>query len=85
MSDKHRDTYGPDWLDGYADRMCNNGQELEAVAFRQMATAWRDDQVAIAAAQIETSRLQRRIDTIAAVARPELVVLPEAGERRHAA
>jgi hypothetical protein len=83
MSDKHRITYGPDWLDQFADRMCNNGQELEAVAFRQMVAGWRNDQNALAAAQVENSRLQRRLDTIAVVARPELV--EGAPERRQAA
>lgn len=84
MSDKHRDTYGPDWLDAFADRMCSNNQDLEAVAFRQMAKAWRADQVELAAAQLDLSRLQRRIDTVAAVVNPETVVLSGPRDRRAA-
>ena len=62
MSDKHRTTYGPAWLDTFADRMCNNGQELEAVAFRQMVASWQEDQNTIAELRLENSRLQQRLN-----------------------
>lgn len=35
---------GPDYLDTFADRLANEGADIEAVQFRRLATAWRADQ-----------------------------------------
>lgn len=61
----HNTDYGPNWLDEYADRLANNGQAMESVAFRQMAIAWHEDRHQLEDAQSSATALQHRI-TLAA-------------------
>lgn len=64
----HDTEYSPAWLDEYADRLASNDQELESVAFRQMARQWNADRSQLQAAQTEASQMQQRLDRIAAAA-----------------
>jgi hypothetical protein len=53
------DTCSPEYLDDYADRLAQGGFAADAAHMRQIATAWREDQRALADTQAENSRMAR--------------------------
>ena len=73
MPRAHNTDYSPAWLDEYADRLANNDQGMEAVAFRQMAQMWSADRRELQEAQQGASDLQRRLDRIVFIGSPPSV------------
>lgn len=59
--------YGPEFLDDLADRVGSDNPG-DAIAFRQAAANWNNDQEALAQAQASVSDMQRRLDAIARTA-----------------
>lgn len=70
MSD-HPTTYGPDFLEDFADRLSQSGDSQNAIAFRQAAKAWNDDRAERDRAFDENSTMQRRIAAAARTLAPE--------------
>jgi hypothetical protein len=62
--------YGPEYLSDLADRISTD-HPADAIAFRQAARNWQEDQKALQVAQDEASRLQQRLNRIASVTREE--------------
>lgn len=56
--------YDPSWLANYADRLGSNDQEMEAVAFRELAKNWDADKRALQAAHDENTAMGRRLQAM---------------------
>jgi hypothetical protein len=66
----HPTTYGPDFLESFADKLSAIGNDQDSIAFRQAAKAWNSDLVARDRAFDENSDLQRRINAAARTLAP---------------
>lgn len=69
MSD-HPTSYGPDFLEAYADRLSANGDDQTSIAFRQAAKNWADDRAERDRAYDDNSELQRRVNAAARTLSP---------------
>lgn len=67
----HPMTYGPDFLEDFADKLSSAGDSQNAIAFRQAAQAWNADRKARDEAHDENSAMQRRINAAARTLAPE--------------
>lgn len=70
MSTDHPTTYGPDFLEDFADKLSAGGDSQNAIAFRQAAKAWSGDRIERDRAFDENSDLQRRINAAARTLAP---------------
>jgi hypothetical protein len=73
MSNDHPTTYGPEFLEDYADKLSSIGDSQNAIAFRQAAKSWSSDRTQRDQAFDENSDLQRRINAASRTLAPATV------------
>lgn len=66
----HPITFGPDFLESFADKLSAIGNDHDAIGLRQAAKTWNDDRAERDKAFDENSDLQRRINAAARTLAP---------------
>lgn len=61
---------GPDYLDTFADRLQNDGADVEAAQFRRLAKQWREDQAAGQRAADEATFINHQLNNARAALQP---------------